>query len=217
MPIDTNNIWIYRIIPIENLDYHLQHGLYAKKAVAHLDASYISIGSRDVISRRDNRVVDCYPDSVVNDFVPFYFSVRTPMLFNIVTGRGANEYDQKKIIYLCCKFSELATDDFQWCYTNGNASSAISKFYRKVQNIDTKVDWHSVKTNDFRDANADGDEDRIRKKHSEFLVKDHVPVAYIKQIVVINNERKLEVEKLVEKHNRKIAVKISPTNQFYFQ
>ena len=80
----------------------------------------------------------------MNDYIPFYFSVRTPMLFNIKTGVGVDPFPQEDIIYICCKLSELATDNFHWCYTNGNAAKAISKFFKKLNDIENKVDWRSI-------------------------------------------------------------------------
>jgi len=215
MPIDLKNIWVYRIIPINNLKHNLRDGLHCKKA-GKADNGFVTIGSQDVITRRDTAIVKCYPDTVVNDYVPFYFSVRTPMLFNIKTGHGVPPFPQEDIIYLCCKLEELATENFQWCYTNGNAAAAITKFYKKLQQIEDKVDWRSVLTNDFRDENADGDEDRVRKKHAEFLVKNHVPVEFIKGIAVLNEAKQKEVEKVLKKLKLTIEVKINPKQKFYF-
>ena len=213
MPINLDNIAVFRIIPIQNLEYILRDGLYCKNACKE-DKEFVTIGSKEIITQRDTRIVKCYPDTVVNDYVPFYFSVRTPMLYNIVTGHGVPASPQKDIIYVCCKLSELATEDFQWCYTNGNAATAISKFFKNLDNIENKIDWRSIKTTDFRDENADGDEDRIRKKHAEFLVKDHVPVVYIKVIAVLNQTIKEQVEKILKDLKLTIDVKIK--TEFYF-
>jgi len=213
MPIDIHNLWVFRIIPIQNLEYIFRDGLYCKSA-GKKDELFVTIGSKEIITQRDTKIVKCYPDSMVNDYVPFYFSVRTPMLYNIKTGVGVPAFPQEDIIYLCCKLNELATDDFQWCYTNGNAAKAISKFYRNLEDIETNIDWRSITTTDFRDENADGDEDRIRKKHAEFLVKEHVPVIYIRRIVVLNQTKKEQIETILEEFNLSIDVLIK--TKFYF-
>jgi hypothetical protein len=192
MSVDINRLWVYRIIPIQNLEHNLSNGLYAKNTASAIPG-YRAIGSLDVISQRDDRTVKCYAQYVVNDFVPFYFSTRTPMLYNIITGHGVKPVTQADIIYLCFKLSDLACDDFIWCYTNGNAAKRITKFFDNFDGIETNIDWRCIKTPDFRDANADGDEDRIRKKHAEFLVLSHVPANYIRNIVVLNQEVKSKV------------------------
>lgn len=212
MSIDLDKIWVFRIIPIQNLEYILCDGLQCKN-VGKKDKGFVTIGSKEIIIQRDTRIVQCYPQTVVNDYVPFYFSVRTPMLYNIKTGVGVNPFPQKDIIYLCCKLSELATDDFQWCFTDGNAAKKISKFFNSLQHIE-KLDWHSIKAKDFRDENADGDEDRVRKKHAEFLVKDLVPVHYIKGIAVLNQTIKEQVEKILK--DLKLTIEVKIKTDYYF-
>ena len=213
MQIEADKIWVYRITPLQNLEYLLRDGLHCKSANKK-DKGFVIIGSKEIISQRDTRIVKCYSETVVNDYVPFYFSVRTPMLYNIVTGHGVPPTPQEDIIYLCCKFIELATDDFQWCFTDGNAAKRISRFSKEIQHL-SHLDWHSIKTTDFRDENADGDEDRVRKKHAEFLVKDHVPIEFIKGICVFNNNIKEKVEMILEKFDLSIKVKIR--KEYYFQ
>ena len=66
----------------------------------------------------------------------------------------------------------------------------------------------------FRTDNADGDEDRIRKKHAEFLVKDFIPSEALKGIAVYNDNVKNIVDELVEKLDLDIEVKIK--KNFYF-
>ena len=181
-----------------------------------MDPGFIPIGSEEVINRRDKTIVKCYPDTVVNDYVPFYFSVRTPMLFNIITGHGVSAFPQENILYICIKLCDLATNDFQWCYTDGNASAVFTRFYTDFQNIENNIDWRSIETTDFREDNSDGDEDRIRKKHAEFLVKGHVPSDYIKVIVVLNQTKKEEVESKMFKFNHQAKVSVNPNQKFYF-
>lgn len=212
MPIDIDKLWVFRIIPIQNLEYILRDGLHCKNTGKN-DKGFVTIGSKEIITQRDERIVKCYPDTVVNDYVPFYFSVRTPMLYNIITGHGIPATPQKDIVYLCSKLSELTTSNFQWCFSDGNAAKRITKFSKNIDKLEL-LDWRSIHTTDFRDENADGDEDRIRKKHSEFLVKDHVPIKYIKGIGVLNNDSKEKVEAIVDKLGLTLSVKIK--KEYYF-
>src|SRR5690606_17469284 len=131
MAIDINALFVHRIIPIQNLEDDLLNGIICKNK-AKANAKRIVIGNTEIISERDNRQVTCFPGTFVNDFVPFYFSTRTPMLLNIKTGRGVPQRPQSEIIYLCFKLSDLATDKLEWCFTNGNAAKRISKFYNDL-------------------------------------------------------------------------------------
>lgn len=212
MAVDIKDLWVYRIIPIQNLEKDLKHGMLAKRN-ASADPTRVVIGNTEIISARDQRPVKCYPGTVVNDYVPFYFSVRTPMLYNIYTGMGVAQKPQREIVYLCCRVTDLATDKFQWCFTNANAAERITAFYTDLKHLD-KLDWKSIKTTDFRLNNADGDEERIRKKHAEFLVKDKVPPKRIEEIAVLNAAVKEQVETVVS--NCKLAIEVRVKPQYYF-
>ena len=107
----------------------------------------------------------------------------------------------------------MATDEFQWCFTNANAAEKITRFYNDLTDL-KRIDWHSINITDFRTNNADGDEDRIRKKHAEFLVKDHVPGNKIGGIAVLNAPAKSEVENILAKCKLTVEVKVKPN--FYF-
>lgn len=215
MPVDPSEIWLFRIIPLQNLKSVLEAGLYCKNAERD-DSGYITLGSQEVITRRGSTEVKCFRGTYVNDYVPFYFSVRTPMLYNIITGHGVPSMPQENIIYLCFRLQDLVTAEFQWCFTDGNAATAITHFFTNLEEIESHLDWHSIRTNDFRDNNADGDEDRIRKKHSEFLVRHHVPSDKILRIVVLNHDAAMKVRELLKSTGVEIEVRIDHKGTFYF-
>lgn len=215
MSVNLNKVWVFRIIHIQNLEFDLKNGLFCKNK-AGMRTEYKGIGSGEIIERRSRTPVKCYPGTMVNDYVPFYFSKRTPMLFNIITGKCGLKCDQSDIVYLCCRLNDLCSSNLQWCYTNGNAAIKITKWFKNLDNIENKIDWHSIETTDFRDDNEDGDEDRIRKKHAEFLVLHHVPPEFIKAIVVLNSSVEKNVQKIVTKINSNINIGINPRGKFYF-
>lgn len=212
MAIDINGLYVYRIIPIQNLEEDLLNGLFCKSK-APVNANRVVIGNTEIITERDKREVVCFPGTFVNDYVPFYFSTRTPMLLNIKTGMGVPKRPQSEIIYLCFKFSDLATDKFQWCFTNGNAAKRISKFYNGLDDLD-QIDWRSIKSTDFAANNADGDEDRVRKKHAEFLVKGKVPIKKLSHIAVLNGTVKTHIETILTRN--KLNIKVVVEQNFYF-
>lgn len=201
------------MIAIDNLEFDLSNGLFSKlSAPSNPDRKII--GNNEIISERDHRAVSCYPNTVVNNYVPFYFSIKTPMLYNIYSGYGVPKMDQRDIVYLCTPLLELAIDDYQWCFTDGNAAKKITRYFSNLDDIN-KIDWHSIESNDFRHDNADGDEDRIRKKHSEFLVKDYVHINKIRGLAVYNNESKERVKKLIEELEIDIELKVKKDFYFY--
>jgi hypothetical protein len=215
MPPTIEKIWVYRMIHYRNLDYILQHGIYYRRSI-HFDPNYVNVGSAAIIDHRDTVHVKCYPDTMLNDYIPFYFGVRTPMLYKIKTGHGVAQLPQHEIIYLACRFQEITGSDLQWCFTDGNAARYISEFHDSVDDI-AKLDWKSINAEEWTDNNQDGDHDRMRKKHSEFLVKDHVPIEYVKSIVVLTDARKAYVEELIVHYGLPITVYLDTKHKFYYR
>lgn len=78
------DLFVFRFIHISNLEDDLNYGLFAKNYTKSQTDQRKLIANSEIIQRRDQTPVKCYPDTVVNDYVPFYFSVRTPMLYNII-------------------------------------------------------------------------------------------------------------------------------------
>lgn len=213
VPPIRDKIWVFRMVHYENLAHILEHGIYCRRS-PNAHEGYVNIGSTEIIDRRSWVAVKCDPGCVINDYVPFYFGVRTPMLYKIHTGKGIPKKPQEDIVYLCCRFSELVESKLEWCYTDGNAATDITKFFTQESDL-VALDWHSIHSADWSDNNKDGDHDRIRKKMSEFLIKGHLPREFIRAIVVRTEERAHWVQQLVDSASLAITVVHNKPN-FYF-
>lgn len=64
--------------------------------------------------------------------------------------------------------------------------------------------------------NNEEDYDRMRRKQAEFLVKEHVPVKCIGCIIVLNEEKRIFVQNLVDTLLPKIPVRVNPDNKYYY-
>ena len=76
---------IFRITHRANLPWILENGLHCQSAAAS-DSNFVSIGNPELIDRRRGRPVTIPPGGTLNDYVPFYFTPYSPMLYNIRTG-----------------------------------------------------------------------------------------------------------------------------------
>ncbi len=62
---------------------------------------YTSIAHQNIQDRRAYTQVPCGPRGWLHDYVPFYFGVRSPMLFTISRGNVEGyDRDQEDVIYL---------------------------------------------------------------------------------------------------------------------
>ena len=73
---------IFRIVHRDNLPWILDHGLHARNS--HMpDPNFRAIGNADLIDKRATRPVPVPPGGVLSDYVPFYFTPHSIMMFNI--------------------------------------------------------------------------------------------------------------------------------------
>jgi len=213
MPIDIDKIWLFRIVHIDNVEYLLRNGIFNVHH-AQADPDYINIGDRTLISQRDDYAVKLAGYGNLGDYVPFYFGTLSPMLLNIKTGhRGILMRPQADIVYICCKLDQIARECPCWFFTDGHAKSAITEYYTSLDDL-SHVDWKMVSERYF--SNKEDDYDRMRRKQAEFLVKEHVPVNCIGSIVVLNEEKRLHLQRIVDNLNLSISVRVNPKNKFYF-
>lgn len=84
-PLSPEKALIFRITHIANVPWILENGLYCRSA-AEQDPRFVEIGNPDLIDKRKHRVVPAPPGGTLSDYVPFYFTPYSPMLYNIKTG-----------------------------------------------------------------------------------------------------------------------------------
>ena len=120
----------------------------------------------EIIGRRTNkRVVVVPPGGVLGEYVPFYFSGHSPMLLNIATGYGVPRIPQRDIVFLVCDAFEIAAQSIPFCFTDGNATKSISRFYNTLDDLD-KLDWGTIRATLWK--NTGDDYDRVRKKRRQY-------------------------------------------------
>lgn len=78
---------VFRITHRDNVRWLLRNGLHCPSSEVR-DANFITIGNPDLIVQRSHREVDIGPGGTLADYIPFYFTPCSPMLYNIKTGHG---------------------------------------------------------------------------------------------------------------------------------
>jgi hypothetical protein len=152
------------------------------------DPNYINIGHRNLIDKRGRRIVPKLPGGVLNDYVPFYFSPRSPMLYSI-NRKNVDGFTgtQRDIIYLVSSIEAIQASNIQFVFTDGHAYEIISKFYNNLSDLG-KVDWQIMGETYWN--NTAQDNDRMRRRMAEFLAFQFVSSSCILAIVVHNDQIK---------------------------
>jgi hypothetical protein len=102
------NIYLYRITHLNNLDYILKTGKVTCPNHPGADSDYINIGDTTLIRSRNVREINVEPKGTFSDYIAFYFGTRSPMLYNIQNGfQGVTKRNPQEIVYLVTTFVEI--------------------------------------------------------------------------------------------------------------
>jgi hypothetical protein len=202
------------MVHFDNLEYLLRNGMCTQNHEL-ADPDYIAIGDPILIPKRNVYQVKIIPPGGnLGDYVPFYFWGHSPMLYRIKTGYNVQKRNQADIVFVVCSIANIVEHcPNRWCFTDGHAKAYITEFFNSVDNLD-KVDWDAVRSQQWTDSLDDLD--RQRKKQAEFFVKDYVPVACIKSVAVYNQQRKDQVEAILQRLGLEIPVKVDTKRQLYY-
>lgn len=207
--INQNRNCCYRITHIQNLPHILEKGIVAKN---HPDASadYLQIGNPEIIDVRSTAPVKLEGYGNIGDYVPFYFTPKSMMLYNIITGFRAPlvpKRNRAEILVIRCLVDTLATED-TWFFTDGQGNDAVTNHFNDLVELG-QLDWAAIQNSNF--SKTDGDFDRARRYQAEFLVYQQVPIAHIESLNVYNQAALGYVNGLLtEKNITNIAVNIQP-------
>ena len=180
---------IFRIVHRANLQTMLDDGLHCRNSQAAMKL-FVQIGNPDLIDRRQTRVVECPPGGVLSDYVPFYFTPFTPMMFNIKTGyNGITKRPNEDIMIFVSSLHRLVTDGICFVFSDRHAYLKLAQFTNDLKNLDW-IDWVSLKERNFKKD----DIDRFERYQAEALVHEHMPISSLAGIVCYNSVIKSEVE-----------------------
>lgn len=200
--------YAFRLTHIDNVSYIERCGLVRADSPLQ-DPNYVSIGDRQVIDVRANRVVKGYH---LNEYLPFYFGPRSPMLYVIQNGyNGVTRMEAEHIVYCVIRLDDLIHNNIDCIFTDGHALSAFTSFYpkEKLPYIDQIVKFDDVYSSHW---NIEEDLDLKRRKEAELLVKQDLPIEYVRGYVVYNETAK---QRMMSSGVAPEKIVVKP--DFYFQ
>ncbi|MHA4893313.1 type II toxin-antitoxin system toxin DNA ADP-ribosyl transferase DarT [Pedobacter sp. PWIIR3] len=206
MVINQHKKFCYRIIHRDNLIHLLKHGLVSKHH-KNADPDFTAIGNLEIIDVRSATPVRIAGYGNIGDYVPFYYTTRSMMLYNIVTGYYAPKVPKRaksEIIAVRCLIKNLAELP-KWFFTDGQANDDNSEHYRDL-NLMKQIDWACIHGEDFTKSAADYD--KQRRYQAEFLVHHEVPLDHIEAICVYDQTTDKWVKEEINKAGLKIPVYI---------
>lgn len=199
--------YAFRITHIDNIPHILKNGLVKADSPLH-DENYVPIGDPQIIGLRGDIEVKGYR---IGDYIPFYLGPRSPMLYVIQHGyNGVQRVEPEKIVYCVIRLDDLINNNIDCIFTDGHAVSFLTSFYSrdKLSSINEIVKFDDVYSSQW---NSEEDLDLKRRKEAELLIKNDLPVQFLRGYVVYNNKAK---DFLIEKGVADNMIAVMPS--YYF-
>lgn len=180
--------YLYRMTHIDNIPHILRYGI-THRLSANANAGYVEIGDVPLIGKRSERrvVTETGQEITPGNYIPFYFCVKMPMLFNIQHGFGVPKVDPEQIVYLVVDMKPIVIDTkYDICFTDGHSVSKMTRFYGRgaLDKIDEILDKEVILAPDWSHDYT------VREhKQAEFLVgKADIPFEHVFRIICYNEK-----------------------------
>lgn len=209
----ADKAWIFRITHIDNVPWILANGLHCPNSKI-VDPNFREIGNPDLIKKRASRLVPIPPGGTLSDYVPFYFTPLSPMLYNIKTGRnGTQARSMDEIVILVSSLYHIAELVLPFVFTDRHAYPKAAE-YSYWSNLDDlrKIDWPILAAHDFkRDPDDPGKIDRYQ---AEALIHQHVPVVALKGLACFGPAQESRLNGMLAAAG--VSLKVLAKHEWYF-
>ncbi len=198
---------LFRITHVANLPWLLANGLHCANAAA--DPNFVAIGNPDLIGKRAHRQVPIPPGGTLADYVPFYFTPKSPMLLNIKTGyNGIVRRSNQEILILVSSCQAMNNNDVSMLFTDRHAYTATAAWSDNSADLPGMIDWDILSRHDF--ARDDSYPDKMERYQAEALAHRHVPPAALLMIGCASDRVRLAIQQAVQTSGAAVQVFSKP-------
>lgn len=182
-----DRLFLFRMTHIENISHIVQHGL-THSASINSNPNFRPIGDGSLIATRNS--FHLTNGRNLGEYIPFYFGMRTPMLYVVQNGYNmVASTPAEDIVYCVSSVQKIIDLQLDFVFTDGHAVDSFSTQYfaADIQNIHNIIDKNAINAKYWRD---DNDLDRKRRKEAEFLVLGDIALDGILCYLVYNEKAK---------------------------
>lgn len=191
--LNPENAWIWRIVHRDNLPWILDNGLHCANS-GILAPNFVNIGNTELIEKRRQRVVPIPPGGTLADYVPFYFTPFSVMMFNIYSGRSVQQRCNEEIVIVVSSLHHVQSIGLSFVFTNAHAYPVCTNYYNDLADLN-KIDWGILQNRNFkRDPD---DPEKMERYQAEALIFKHLPIQGIIGIVCYTDAMKSSIEQQV--------------------
>jgi hypothetical protein len=202
---------IFRITHRDNVPWFLQHGLHCPNSKTR-DPKHVSIGNPELIEKRKGRIVPIAPGGSLSDYVPFYFTPHSPMLYNIRTGWGGiRKCENKDIVILVASLHDLEKQKVRFVFTDRHAFLQTAQFFGSLKQLN-EIDWIILQGRDFK--RNENDPGKVERYQAEALIHSGMPIAGLRGIVCHSDAVVDQINQACAQRN--LSVKVIKKPEWYF-
>ena len=213
MPKDLNRskALIFRITHRDNVPWIMDNGLHSRSSGV-TDPNFVAIGNPELIDKRQNRAVPIPPSGTLSNYVPFYFTPYSPMMYNIKTGYGGIRTRRNdEIVIVVTSLHRLQEEKVKFVFADRHAYLHAAEFSSDLGNLD-RIDWDILQNRDFsRDSNDPG---KFERYQAEALVHLHLPISALLGIACYDSA--IRTVLAAEATERELDLKILAQPNWYF-
>ena len=136
------------------------------------------------------------------------------MLYLIKNGfQGVQQRPQEDLVFIVSSVEKVKELGLPLLFTDRNAKISVANFFEDEKDFD-KLRWDVITSQDWK--NSELDISRRDFKQAEFLVNYFMPVTGIESLVVMTNERKENLERIINELSLDIPVYIDTTSKLFY-
>ncbi|SEA17309.1 type II toxin-antitoxin system toxin DNA ADP-ribosyl transferase DarT [Rubrimonas cliftonensis] len=204
---------LFRITHCDNLPWLLANGLPCASSPLRAP-SFVAIGNADLIEDRARHAVREPPHGTLADYVPFYFTPRSPMLLNIKTGwKGITKRPNADIVVMVTSIARLAAHGVTTLFTDRHAFIRTARWTADHAELAAMLDWRILRDSDFQ--NTDAYPDKMDRYMAEALAHGHVPTEALLGLACASDAAKKKVEMMAQAAGVAMFVEARP--EWYFR
>ena len=148
------------------------------------------------------------PGGTLSDYIPFYFTSRTPMLLNIKTGRNVPAaIPMEDIIILVAAARALVRNGATVLIADRHANLRAAKFSNDLEALD-ELDWPLLSAHDF--AKRVDDPERFERYQAEALVHRQLDAKALDRVVCFGHTQRAAITEQLEQRGLRITLSSEP-------
>jgi ssDNA thymidine ADP-ribosyltransferase, DarT len=207
MELTAERARIFRITHIDNVPWILAHGLHCGSSDIR-DPAFVQIGHPEIIGKRATRAISTPPGGTLHDYIPFYFTPYSPMLYNIKTGYGVAQRPMRDIVILVAALRDLAQNGVSVLIADRHAYLVHAQFSPDLSGLDW-IDWTNLQARNFKkDPN---DLSKFERYQAEALVYQHLPLERLSGVVCHGAPEEERIQGMVQDTGVACSVAARPT------